>query len=208
MSIIGSINGNALLAMPLVPGPRQVEWSAQDLVGSVTATFTGKQQFQNWQSSWLEAVVTMPPMQRVNAAAWIAFLLQAQGQSAVFYFGDSQGATPQGSALGAGVTAGSFQGGYSLTTSGWTPNQSALFLPNDFLQIGTRLYRCMDQATSDSTGSSTFAIWPQIREIPPNGTAIVTNNAQGLFRMAANVRKWDQSYMRTYGLSFQIREAT
>lgn len=193
--------------MPTTPGPRQIEWTAQDVVTAVTNPFTGRQQIQSWQASWLEAVVTLPPMQRANAANWIAFLLQAQGMNAVFYLGDGLGALPQGSAGGTGVTAGSNQGPYTLTTSGWDANQPALLMPGDWLQVGWRLYQCMDMAASDGAGNSSFAIWPQIREIPANGTPIVTTNAQGLFRLATNTRKWSESYLRTYGVSFQIREA-
>jgi len=178
-----------------------------NVVSSVTNPFTGKQQTQNWQASWFEAVVTMPPMPRSTAEAWVAFMAQSQGQNAVFYFGDGLGTAPQGSADGNPTTSGIFQGGYQLTTKGWTPGQFAVLAPGDWLQIGWRLYKCLDSASSDNAGNASFAIWPQIREIPANGTAIVTANAQGLFRMKNNSLKYSLSYLRTYGVSFEIREA-
>jgi hypothetical protein len=134
-------------------------------------------------------------------------MAQAQGMNAVFYFGDGLGAQPQGSAQGPGVTSGSFQAPFQLATKGWTPGQFALLSPGDWIQIGWRLYKVLDQISSDGAGNASFAIWPQIREIPPNGTAIVTTNAQGLFCMKSNVLKYSVSYLRTYGLSFEIREA-
>jgi hypothetical protein len=207
MTQVGLINGSPLLQMPAAPGPRQIEWTAQDVIGSVTNPYTGKQQFQNWQAGWLEAVVTMPPMQRVLANAWIAFLTQAQGQQACFYFGDGLGTVPQGSAGGMGKVNGSFQGGYSLTTNGWDANQPMLLLPGDWLQVEYRMYQAVEVAASDGAGNASITIWPQVREIPASGTAIVTTSAQGLFRLASNARKWSESYLRTYGLSFQIREA-
>lgn len=207
MTQVGSVNGWPLIQMPSTPGPRQIEWTAQDVVAAVTNPFTGKQQTQSWQAGWLEAVVTLPPMQRVDAANWISFLLQLQGQNGVFYLGDGLATMPQGTASGTGVTAGSFQGPYSLTTNGWDPNQSSLLMPGDWLQVGWRMYQCMDVAASDGAGNSSFAIWPQIREIPASGTAVMTTNPVGLFRLANNTRKWSESYLRTYGVSFQIREA-
>jgi hypothetical protein len=208
MSIIGSVNGWPLLALPLTPGQRQVDWSMVNIVGAVPNPYTGRQQTMNWQAGYWEAVVTMPPMSRIQAGAWIAFMAQAQGMNAVFYFGDGLGTMPQGLAQGAGVTAGSFQAPFQLTTKNWTPNQLfTLLSPGDWIQIGYRLYQCMDQVSSDGAGNASFAIWPQIREIPANGTAIVTTNAQGLFRMKSNVLKYSVSYLRTYGLSFEIREA-
>lgn len=193
--------------MPLTPGPRNVDWAMQNVVGVVPNLYTGKQQVHNWQAGWWEAVVTMPPMLRATAESWVAFLAQAQGQNAVFYFGDQLGAIPQGSATGAPVTAGSFQQPYQLTTKGWKPSQFAVLSPGDWLQIDWRLYKCMDQPSSDGAGNASFAIWPQVREIPANGTAIITNSAKGLFRMKGNLQRYSLSYLRTTGLSFEIREA-
>jgi hypothetical protein len=208
MSIIGNINGWPLVAMPSTPGPRQVEWNATDVVAAVTNPFTGKQQTQNWQAGWLEATVTLPPMKRVLAAAWIAFLLQAQGQNAVFYFaGDSLNNAPQGTAEGDGQINGIFQQPYLLTTNNWTPSQSGLLLPGDWLQVNWRMYMNLNLAASDGAGNASLAIWPQMREQPASGTGIVTTNAQGLFRLASNQRKWSESYLTTFGISFGIREA-
>lgn len=207
MSQIGMVNGRPLIAMPLTPGQRQTDWTMANVVGSVVNPFTGRMQVQSWSAGWWECVLTMPPMPRTQAGAWIAFMAQCAGQNGVFLFGDGLGITPQGSANGSPVTDGSFQQPYKLTTTGWTPNQFAVLSPGDWVQIGNRLYACMDQAQSDGAGNASFAIWPQIREVPPNGTAIVTQGAQGLFQMKNNVQKYSVSYLRTYGLSFEIREA-
>ena len=207
MSQIGNVNGWPLLAMPATPGPRTVEWTADDVVADVTNPYTLKQQIQNWQAGLLGATVTLPPMQRALAAPWIAFLTQTQGQNAVFYFGDGLGGMAQGTAEGLGVIQGIFQGPYSLTTSGWDVNQFGLLLPGDWLQVGYQLFMCLDQVNSDGAGNASFAVWPQVRVQPASGTPVVTTNPQGLFRMKANRRTWNESYLRTYGLSFQIREA-
>jgi hypothetical protein len=34
----------------------------------------------HWQAAYLSATVTMPPMKRNQANAWIAFLLECRGQ--------------------------------------------------------------------------------------------------------------------------------
>lgn len=207
MTQIGSVLGWPLLQMPATPGPRSVDWHAQDVVGVVTNPFTGKQQTQNWQAGWRLATVTMPPMTLAQAGAWIAFLEQAQGQQAVFYFGDGLNPVPMGTAAGVGVVAGIFQQPYALTTNGWDANQPNLLLPGDLLQVGYRLYRATEITASDGAGNAAIAIWPQMREQPTSGTAIVTANAQGLFRLASNQRTWNASYLRTIGMSFGIREA-
>lgn len=207
MSQIGIVNGWPLLATPLTPGQRQVDWSMINLVGAVPNPYTGKQQIQNWNAGWWEAVVTMPPMPRSLAQQWIAFMAQCSGQNAVFYFGDGLATKPLGSAQGNPVTVGSFQAPYKLTTKGWTANQFAVLSPGDWIQVGYRLFQCMDQPSTDGSGNASFAIWPQIKEVPPNLTPIVTKNAQGLFRMKNNSLRWSADYRKIYTLSFEIREA-
>lgn len=207
MSIIGSINGWPLIALPSTPGPRQIDWSRFSVVGAVTNPFTQKQQIQNWQAGLFKAVVTLPPLSIAQAGAWEAFLDQAQGQNAVFFIGDNLRSTPQGSAEGTGVTAGFNAAPYTLTTTGWTGNQPTLLMPGDWVQVGNRLYRCLDAVASDGAGNASFAIWPNLRENPAAGTPVVTTNAQGLFRMDSNTLRSSESYNRTVSLSFSIREA-
>jgi hypothetical protein len=207
MAQIGSINNWPLIAVPPTPGERQVDWLMVNVVGSQANPYTGRMQTQNWRAGWWEATVTMPPMPRILAESWISFMAQCQGMGGVFYYGDGLGVNAQGAAIGQGVTAGSFQSGYQLTTKGWNPKQYALFTPGDWIQIGYRLYKVMDAVASDDNGNASFAIWPQIREVPANGTAILTNNAQGLFRMKENSLRYSVSYNKTYSLSFGIREA-
>jgi hypothetical protein len=207
MSQIGSVDGWPLLSVPLTPGQRQVDWLMNNIVGTVPNQFTGKEWVQNWGAGFWSAVVTMPPMSRVQAGAWTAFMAQCSGPNAVFLFGDGLGTTPQGSAVGTPVTVGSFQQPYALATTGWTASQFAVLSPGDWIQIGNRLYMVMDQTSTDSSGNAAFAIWPNWREQPANGTAIITQGAQGLFRMKNNVQKYSVSYLRTYSLSFEIREA-
>jgi hypothetical protein len=52
-----------------------------------------------------------------------------------------------------------------------------------------------------------LSIWPQLRESPADGDSITLNNTKGLWRLAANSRKWSVTGSRTYGMQFDIREA-
>jgi hypothetical protein len=207
MSIIGNFNGSPIIATPSAPGFSEVQWTANDIAGVLNDPLTGQQQIQSWQQAHLSATVTLPAMKRNQANAWIAFMLECQGQTNAFFIGDSMGATPQGSALGSPFTSGSLQTGFTLATTGWTPNQTHVLLPGDYLQIGLRLFRCLYDVGTDAGGNATFAIWPPVREPMPAGTPILVENAQGLFRLASNQRQWSESYLTTYGVSFQIREA-
>lgn len=205
--ITGSINGSPLVAVPTSPGARQIEWKFRNVVGMVSNPFTGKQQMQNWQAGWIEATVTMPPMARATAAAWMAFLLQLQGQNGVFFYGDGLANAPLGTGEGLGVINGVFQGPNSFTTNGWTANQAMLLQPGDWLQVGYRLHQSLNLVATDGAGNASIAVWPPVREIPAPGTPVVLSNPQGLFRLGTNDPGWSESYMRTWGLSFPIREA-
>jgi hypothetical protein len=57
------------------------------------------------------------------------------------------------------------------------------------------------------TGTATIDIWPNLREGLADNAAIVTSNAVGTFRLAANGREWDIGIARVYGLRFSAVEA-
>lgn len=207
MAIIGSFNGASIVAMPAFPAPQSIDFTAQDIVAVSTSPFSGKQQVQDWGASWLEASVTMPPMTHNQAQAWIAFLLQLRGQACLFQLGDPLALAPGGTAAGSPLVNGSAQSGYVLSTRGWTPNATNVLRPGDWLQVGYRLYRNLDPVSADGSGVASLRIWPQLRESPADGAALLLNNTMGLWRLNSNQRKWSITEARNYGFSFTIREA-
>jgi hypothetical protein len=95
------------------------------------------------------------------------------------------------------VTAAAAPGSQTLQCSFGT----GALLPGDYLQIGYRLHRVLDE-----TGSGPIGIWPSIREPLAGGETIITNNPQGLFRLGTNKRTWSADWIRLTHLSFQIQE--
>lgn len=91
--------GRTIIDMPSSPAPKDVEFTAIDVVGAVISPFTGQQQIQDWQSSWLEAAVTLPPMKETDAQAWVTFLKACKGQACVFQIANAEFAAriPSGS---------------------------------------------------------------------------------------------------------------
>lgn len=202
---MSTINGWPVVAMPSYPVARTVDFTANDVVSASLSAFTGQMQTQNWQASWLEASVQMPPMRDTLARGWIAWLLATQGVNGVFMFGDPySGLKPSGTnnPPGSIYVAASNQTGYSLQINGGVG--PGVLLPGDYIQIGFRLYRVTSRYDG---GSAVVSIWPQIRESPPVSTAINTVNTQGLFRLKASTRKWTITDQRMHGLQFEIREA-
>ena len=198
-----TFNGWPVVTMPGWPAPSSIDFRGQDIVAVVPSAFTGQVQIQNWQASWLEASVQMPPMTDANFRVWAAWLLSTQGMNAVFLFGDPIGGrAPLGTGAGAITVSGAGQKGYSLNVIGGSgPN---CLLPGDYIQIGFRLYRNLAVYNG---GSATLSIWPQIRESPPDTAPVITTNTQGMFRLLSNTRKFSVTNERVWGMQFEIREA-
>lgn len=202
------LNGLDLIAMPASPAaPASMEFTAQDTVAASVSPFTGQEQIQDWQASFIEASVSLPPLTHVQAQAWIAFLLALRGRANVFQLGDPLAVSPQGSGLGTPLVNGSGQTGYSLNLRGWTPGAYAVLMPGDWIQIGYRAYRATATGNADGSGNLSLAIWPQLRESPNDGTVVVLHNTRILWRLATNSRKWSITSARVYGMQFEIREA-
>ena len=211
--ILGTFNGASIISvpwdtLPRIQGPSSIEWNPQEVVATAASPFTGQTQVYDWQTSWWEAQVSFPSMNRYSADALSSFLLECRGQSNVFSLGDPKAAIPKGVASGSPVVNGAGQSGYFLATRGWTPSITSILLTGDFLQVGYRLYKVLDSVNSDSSGDASIHVWPNLRDLPADGTQIITRNCKGLFRLSANSgNKWSTN-PGTYGFTgFSIREA-
>jgi hypothetical protein len=203
-----TFNGWDIVPMPATPSaPATVEFTAMDTVAVSISPFTGQQQVQDWQASWMEASVSMPALIHAQAQEWIAFLMSLRGQAKVFQLGDPLATAACGSRLGTPLVDGAGQTGYLLATKGWTASSVGVLLPGDWIQIGYRIYRTLEIATADGAGKLVLSIWPQLRESPADGDVITLNNTKGLWRLASERRKWSVTGSRTYGMQFEIREA-
>lgn len=205
---MATFNGWEIIPTPTSPaGPATIDFTAVDTVAISISPFTGQQQVQNWNASYLEASVSMPALTHSKAQDWIAFLLSLEGVAHVFQMGDPLGRSPRGSAAGAPVVSGSDQKGRSVLTSGWTPNAAGVLLRGDWVQLGYRLYRAVLPSDADALGNATVRFWPQLRESPTDGLPLILHNTVGLWRLKSNSRQWSETQSRTYGMQFDIREA-
>jgi hypothetical protein len=207
-----SLNGStvSVVSIPLTPGLESIDWSGTTAAATVTSVFTGQTQVQQWPGAdlWM-GTATLPPMTQAQANPWKAALLQLQGMTNAFQLGDPMGITPKGHVQGTPVVDGSIAvvaGGITLPTMGWTPSQSNLLMPGDYLQVGFRLHMVLDQVISDSSGKAVINIWPSLREVPLGGEAVGTNSPVGLFRLANSKVSWSTDATLLTHLSFQIKE--
>jgi hypothetical protein len=212
MSILTTFNGVNIIGLPCdtiagVTAPSSIQWDPQEAVAVSVSGFTGQTQSYDWQASWWEGQISFPQMSRYDADAWSAFILQCRGQSNAFMFGDPKAVLPKGSALGSPVVNGGSQFGYSLNTRGWQANAISILLPGDYIQIGYRLYKVLNPVNTDGSGNATLAIWPNLRDMPVDGTTIQIKNCKGLFSLKTNSGNKFSVNVGLYGLTgIAIRE--
>jgi hypothetical protein len=180
---------------------------AHSVVGIAASPFTGSQQTQEWPGNWWEADVTLPPMTRSDAEAWVTFLIGRHGMSRKFLMGDPSAKTPRGAATGTPVVDGAGQAGGIIAIRGYTPSVANIQREGDYIQIGSRLYKILEAEDSNVLGKATFDIFPNLRESPGDGDAVITTNCKGTFRLASNDTEWDVDSASIYGLSFKALEA-
>lgn len=210
--IIGTFNGMNIVGLPCdtvgAVHPSSIEFDPLEKVEQNTSIYTGQAQTYDLMNSLWTGTISLPSMYRTDADAWQAFILACRGMINCFLLGDPTASTPKGVASGAPVVAGAGQTGYSLVTRGWTHSIPNILTTGDYIQIGYRLYRLTDNASSDASGNATLSIWPNLRDLPADGTAIITRNCKGLMRLAQNQGNSYSTTPALYGVTgLKFREA-
>ena len=221
--ILGNWNNSSIIGLPCdtlpnVVHPSSIEFDPVEKVEQSTSIYTGQAQTYDLMNSLWTGTISLPPMHRYDADAWQSFILACRGMLNCFLLGDPTAALPKGPATGTPVVAGAGQTGYSLSTRGWVASVTGILRTGDYIQIGSlttlgsgyapRLYRLTADATSTNTGTATLSIWPNLRDLPADGTAIITRNCKGLMRLSQNQGNSYSSTPGSYGVNgLKFREA-
>lgn len=187
---------------------RRFSLTCRSAVSVLQSPFTYQTQVQRHQGQIWLADVTLPAMERAEAEKWAGFILALNGPEGTFLLGDPLGALPKGAASGVPLINGGSQTGNSLVTDGWTPSVTGILKAGDYLQIGTYLYRVMQDVDSDSGGNATVDIYPRLRVSPANNDTILTVSCKGTFRLIASSNPMPSSdENQVYDFGFQAIEA-
>lgn len=191
--------------------PAMVSITAISAVGVNASPFTFQPQSYAWSGQLWQAEITLPPMQRADAEAWLAKLVGLNGREGSFLIGpDYANLTPRGTGTGTPLVNGGSQTGYDLVTDGWTTGITGIMKAGDWLQLGSgssaRLYKVMADANSDGGGNATLTLWPKLRSSPANNDAITVSSPVGRFMLASNERGWSIDRASIYGVSFKAVE--
>lgn len=94
-----------LITVPSSPWFISSSFTLNRAVGATSSPFTGKQRTQEYDMVLWTGEVTLPPMNRAQAADWQSFLLDCVGSVNTFNFVDPDAKTPRGTYDGAHLLA-------------------------------------------------------------------------------------------------------
>lgn len=207
------------ITYPLTPpaisgiGPQDFTMSEVNVVGETESPFSLNQQIQQWPGQRLEIEANLPPMLYQQAEQWIAFLGALFGKYGTFLMGDYNRPTPQGAMSGSPISTGSNPPGSNvLSITGATASIANWAVAGDYVQATAsgspqRIYKVLQNASTDGSGNVSLQIFPNIREAIPGTTPIITSNCQGTFRLQENTFKWKVDKNKIYTISFKAKEA-
>lgn len=198
------------VAFPSI-GIKSMNIRASSVVGISQSPFTGQQQVYKHQGQWWEAEITLPPMKRDEAEQVAAFLLKMNGRYGTFTLGDPANTSPRGVGTGTPVVYGADQTGSELITDGWTADTAGIMKAGDWIQLGsgsaTRLYKVLNDVSSDSDGIASLDIWPNLRSSPADNAQITVIAPKGQWRLSSNEIQYSIDEAQFYGITFACVEA-
>lgn len=199
------------LTLPSHTGRRSMELRATNAVTVERSPFTYASQAQASAGQMWQADVTLPPMKRADAEAWVAWLVSLRGSFGTFLMGDPIGATPRGAGGGTPLVNGSSQTGQDLNIDGCTPDITGWLKAGDYVQLGSAgsatLHKVLADVSTNGSGEATLTLWPHIRTAPSDNAAVTISNTVGRWRLASSESSWSVNEASIYGISFSCMEA-
>lgn len=194
-------------------GPQDFSLTGLTVVGESDSPFTLSQELQLWSGQMLLIEANFPPMLTSEGEQWVAFFLSLLGKYGTFLMGDYNRQTPQGAMSGTPVVNGTnASGSNQLLIRGANPSVSNWAVAGDYIQATApgfpqRIYKVLQNAATDPSGDATLEIFPNLREGLSDGTAIITANCAGTFRLQQNSFSWKIDRNKMYSISFKAKEA-
>lgn len=195
-------------------GIANITFMAENAVAISSSPFTFQQQVVAHQGQRWAASISLPPMKRQDAEAWVAFLLSLKGQVGTFLLGDPNCQVPQGSAAssaGTPLVSGGGQTGDALLIDGLPISATNYLVAGDYIQLGTgnttTLHKVLTNITTSVSGSALIDIWPNIRTAPNDNAPVVVSGTKGRFRLKENMTQWNINEISSYGITFDCVEA-
>lgn len=182
----------------------------RNIAAEAASRFTSQRQIHAHQGQFWEIEVDLAPHSPADAAAVTAWLSSLEGIVRTFYMGDPMRPTPLGTAAsspGTPLIAGGSQTGQEIDGDSGPTSETGWLVAGDYVQIGTgtssRLYKMLEDVSTDGSGDFTMSVWPQVRTAFSDNETIAVSGAVGLFRLIEDP-EWDEETVIT-GASFRAR---
>jgi len=204
------------ISIPDTTSYTKIDMMAKTTVGVTESPFNQKAQIQKWSGEYWEADIVLKPMKREDAEYWISFMIKLKGSYGTFLINpDVLGNTARGScatSAGSPVVNGVHTAqSNSLNITGAPASATNYFKAGDYFSIGSgsssRLFKVLDDTSSNSSGELSVNIFPQLRSSLNGNEAITVSNPTGKFRLASNEMRWNVSTVSMYGMGFTAIEA-
>lgn len=193
---------------------RSSEWRAVDVTSDMASPFTGHSDVIVWPGQWFECTLTLVSMKRADSQEWDAWLSSLRGKSGTFLLGDPAKRLPLGSAAvtpGAPRIFGAGQTGGELRLAGLPFGAPAYLKAGDMIQLATagasRLHKVLENVASNGSGEARFAIWPELREPPIDGSAVTVSNPRGVFHRVSDIVPVPTDTAGFSNVAFDVKEA-
>ena len=186
------------LSLPTNIGMASIELRAKNTVAVSASPFTYKQTVHAYDGQMWEADITLPPMNRDDAEAWIAFLMSLKGRYGSFLLYDPSARSVRGTATSATISGSAGDDTVSVTMTG-------TLKAGDYIQLGSTSDATLHKVLADQSGNGNLEIWPKLRKDRTNVSAVLTD-ASGVFRLSTNETAWSVNDASFYGISFGAAE--
>lgn len=191
------------LTLPTNIGMASIELRAKNAVAVSVSPFTYKQTVHAYDGQMWEADISLPPMNRDDAEAWITFLMSLKGRYGSFLLYDPAARSVRGTATSATIS-----GSAGDDTVDCTVTSGDTLKAGDYIQLGSASSATLHKILKDFTGTGSAAdleIWPKLRTDRGSESATLTD-ASGVFRLASNETSWSVNDASFYGISFGAME--
>lgn len=187
------------LTMPTNIGMASIELRAKNTVAVSMSPFTYKSQTHSYDGQMWEADVTLPPMNRDDAEAWVSFLMSLKGRAGSFLLYDPSAKNPRGTATSLYVSGN--VGDDSLTLD----SANGTLKAGDYIQLGAASDATLHKILVTPSANEPIEIWPKLRKNRSSVSAVLVN-ASGVFRLASNETSWSVDNASFFGISFGATE--
>lgn len=186
------------LTLPTNIGMASIEIRAVNTTAVSMSPFTYKQQTFSYDGEKWEADITLPPMNRDDAEAWVSFLMSLRGKVGSFLLYDPSAKNIRGTATSVVVSGTIGQSSVSVVMTG-------TLKAGDYIQLGSASDATLHKVLVDQSGDGTLEIWPKLRKDRSSVTAVIVNSS-GVFRLASNETSWSVNNASFFGISFGATE--